>query len=403
VRNLRPLLGRVALASFLLASPIASTGDCDTAPAAAADAPGLQEKVARYREGLAAYTKAHDAYEKLAAAYWQGISEKRRARRGKMASHAAIGLDDYVLEQPPVYAGPPQPVNPEAQPAQAEGEAKAETKGIPVVADFLRHAKAEFGFAPQRPARERDYKRAYAKAAIAAGLSKEACVKVYAFEAGGEGTYDVQAGLESDDPDARAITTALGYNQLLATNSVELLGEGGDTFVATLSKAAEGAKPARRAQLQKKIAALKKMIAFARSVPDQWEEHAKLARTPQGLGVQALSLDVDVGPLLQAQKLMTSVAFARSRGHAAPLTGAELEMMNLTGDGNGLDMVLMPADLRGKVPTANFFLRGGYKRNDVASLNNTVAKLFAATNAQMDAEADLNGAKELAAAFAAVK
>ena len=290
-----------------------------------------------------------------------------------------------------------------AAPRGGQGEAQGEAKGIPVVADFLRHAKAEFGFTPQRPARERDYKRAYAKAAIAAGLGKAACVKVYAFEAGGEGTYDVQAGLESDDPDARAISTALGYNQLVSTNSVELLAEAGDAFVAALSKAAEGAKPRRHAQLQGKITALKKMIAFARSVPDQWEEHAKLARTPQGLGVHALNLDVDIGPLLQAQKLLTSAAFARSRGHAAPLTGAELEMMNLTGDGNGLDMVLMPDALRDKVPTSNFFQRGGYERNDVASLNNTVAKLFAATNAQMAAEAELEGAKELAAAFDAVK
>jgi hypothetical protein len=40
----------------------------------------------------------------------------------------------------------------------------------------------------------------------------------------------------------------------------------------------------------------------------------------------------------------------------APLTAAEHEMMNLTGDGNGIDMVLMAAAMREKVPTSNFFL-----------------------------------------------
>ncbi len=353
--------------------------------------PSLDERIALYRKKLATYTEAREAYEKLAVPYWKAISEKRSVRLMKLMSNQGTSLEDYVLEQPPVYAGPPAPQNPEAQHGTAAG--------IPIVADFLRHAKTEFGFTPQRPATERDFKRAYAKAALAAGLTKEACVGIYAFEAGGEGKYDVQAGLETDEPDARATTTALGYNQLLSTNSVELLAEAGDAFISVLSKIAEGSSPKRRAQLQRKITALRAMMASARSVPDQWNEHSRLARTPKGLGVHALNLDVDIGPLLQAQKLLTSALFARSRGYKAPLTAAELEMMNLTGDGNGLDMVLMANTLRDKVPTSNFFQRGGYERNEVASLNNTVAKLFAATTAQIDAEAELQGAKELAAAF----
>ena len=46
-------------------------------------------------------------------------------------------------------------------------------------------------------------------------------------------------------------------------------------------------------------------------------------------------LDVDVGPMLQTHKLLTSVHFARIKGHTRPLSAAELEMMNLTGDGTG--------------------------------------------------------------------
>jgi hypothetical protein len=102
---------------------------------------------------------------------------------------------------------------------------------------------------------------------------------------------------------------------------------------------------------------------------------------------------------LQVRKLLTSVEFAKAHGYTRPLSAAELEMMNLTGDGNGFDMVLMPSDMRTKVPTSNFFQRGGYERNPVASVNDTVAKLFAATNAKMDSESELGGAKNLAALF----
>ena len=81
-----------------------------------------------------------------------------------------------------------------------------------------------FGFKPQAPQSEVAFKQAYAKVASAAGLTKEAAVKIYGFESGGDGKYDVQAGLEYETPGAHAISTALGYNQLLSTNSVESTG-----------------------------------------------------------------------------------------------------------------------------------------------------------------------------------
>jgi hypothetical protein len=74
-------------------------------------------------------------------------------------------------------------------------------------------------------------------------------------------------------------------------------------------------------------------------------------------------------------------------------------MMNLTGDGTGLDMVTMPQAMREQVPTSNFFQRSGYERNPVAIRNNIVAKLLAVTDRQMDNNSNEPGAKELAAAF----
>jgi hypothetical protein len=103
--------------------------------------------------------------------------------------------------------------------------------------------------------------------------------------------------------------------------------------------------------------------------------------------------------MLQTHKLLTSVFFARAKGYNRPLTAAELEMMNLTGDGTGLDMVTMPQAMREQVPTSNFFQRGGYERNPVAIRHNTVAKLLAVTDERMDFNSAKPGAKELAAAF----
>jgi hypothetical protein len=235
--------------------------------------------------------------------------------------------------------------------------------------------------------------------AAAAGLTREQAVRIYGFESGGNGKYDVQAGLERQTPGAHAISTALGYNQLLATNTVELMAEKGEQFLRTLQGRAAQSSGEAKAALERKIAVLRAMVVFSRSVPDDWSRHDRLASTPKGLGLHAMNLDLDVGPLLQAQKLRDSVVFARAKGYGAALSAAELEMMNLTGDGNGIDMVLLPMPWRDRVPTANFFQPGGYARNPVAIRNNVVAKLIAATAARMDEEAKLQGAKDMAELF----
>ena len=109
------------------------------------------------------------------------------------------------------------------------------------------------------------------------GLTREQAVRVYSFETGGNGNYDMQSGYRG--PGTRPISTAIGYNQLLTTNSVELMAEQGDTILKALSeKAATLSGPARKT-LDDKIAVVKRMVAFARSVPDTWSDHEKLADT----------------------------------------------------------------------------------------------------------------------------
>ncbi|MDE5455732.1 hypothetical protein GWE18_23410 [Bradyrhizobium sp. CSA112] len=386
--------GFVALALFAGAPAMAI--DAGTIPPSTADAlaqAASPQAIAEYRRKLKEYQEARAAFDEEAGAYWAAISEKRKGRNAKRRERQPITLADYVLTQPPVYTGPKRPVSPEPE------EEKPPRKPLPVVADFLKAAADHFQFVPQRPSSEVEFKRAYARYAQAAGLTREQAIRVYSFETGGNGNYDMQSGLSASRPGSRAISTAIGYNQLLTTNSVELLAEQGHEFIKELTARAATLSGAPRRAMDHKLAVLKKMVAFTRTVPDTWSEHEKLANTPQGWAVHAMVLDIDVGPMLQTHKLLTSVHFARAKGYNRPLTAAELEMMNLTGDGTGLDMVTMPQAMREQVPTSNFFQRGGYERNPVAIRHNTVAKLLAVTDERMDFNSSKPGAKELAAAF----
>ncbi|KJC47844.1 hypothetical protein [Bradyrhizobium sp. LTSP857] len=402
-----PIRNALTLVPFVLVllAPVARGGDADALPPAVSNANaqllsqffaqggGASPAVLEYRRKLQEYQEIRGAFDADAGAYWSQISEKRRGRNAKRRSGQQITLDDYVLEQAPLYNGPKRPVNPEPE----ETPERPARKPLPVVADLLRAAQDLYQFTPQRPATEVEFKRVYARYALASGLTREQAVRVYSFETGGTGNYDVQAGIEHGGK--RAISTAMGYNQLLTTNSVELLAEQGQEFIRALSeKVAQTSGPARKS-LEYKLSVLKRMVAHAKSVPDTWSEHEKIGDTAQGWAMHAMVLDIDVGPMLQTHKLLTSVLFARAKGYVRPLSAAELEMMNLTGDGTGLDMVTMPQAMREQVPTSNFFQRGGYERNPVAIRHNTVAKLLAITDARMDSNSNNGGARELAAAF----
>jgi hypothetical protein len=379
---------------FYLMLPLAAALLMAAAPARAQGTPPSSTNAAEYQARLADYRQARRAYDEQATTYWDAVVEKRRARNAKRRINEQVSLTDYVLTQPPLYSGPPRPVDPAAPP----GPPPEEKPPIPVIADFLKAAVGQYGFVPERPQSETEFKRTYAKAALAAGLTRDQIVGVYVFETGGNGTYDMQAGVTPTRP--RAISPAVGYNQLLSTNSVSLLAEHGSRFLASLRQKAKPLTGEAKLAMERKIEALKRMIAFSRSVPNNWNDHDRLAKTtPGGLGIHAAILDRDIGPLLQVQKLLNSVRFARSKHYNAPLSAAELELMNLTGDGNGIDMVTMPQALRARVPTANFFQQSGYERNPVARRTGVVAALIADIEGKMTRGAQSPGARELAAAF----
>jgi hypothetical protein len=367
-------------AAFLLTNASACAVDTDAAPS-------------DYQVKLAEYEKIHGTYAQQAEAYWDAVADKRRLRNAKRRDHRPIALTDYVLSQPPVYAGPPAPIDPNAPPPTP-----SEKPVVPVVADFLNNAAEQWGFVPDQPASEADFMRAYARAAAGAGLTRAQVVGVYAFETGGNGAYDTQAGVTPTRP--QAISPALGYNQLLSTNTLSLLAEHGSRIIAALRAKARALTGEARRAMERKSKALARMVAFARSIPHRWSDYDRVAKhTPQGLGIHAVLLDVDIGPLLQVQKLANSLRFARAKGYAEKLSAAELELMNLTGDGNGIDMVMMPESLREQVPTANFFQPNGYARNPVARRARVVAGLIAEIQDHINRAEQAQGARELAAAF----
>ena len=135
--------GFVALA-LLVGAPPAVAIDAGTRSTVDAMAQAASpQAIAEYRRKLKEYQEARAAFEEEAGAYWTSISEKRKGRNAKRRDRQTIALDDYVLTQPPVYAGPKRPVNPEPE----EEKPPRERKPIPVVADLLKAAAEQFQFA----------------------------------------------------------------------------------------------------------------------------------------------------------------------------------------------------------------------------------------------------------------
>ena len=155
------------------------------------------QAIAEYRRKLKEYQEARAAFEEEAGAYWASISEKRRGRNAKRRDRQTITLDDYVLTQPPLYTGPKRPVDPAPEPKRSRRASASRFRSSPIC---CKAAAEHFQFTPQRPATEVEFKRAYARYALASGLTREQAVRVYSFETGGTGNYDMQSGMSASRP-----------------------------------------------------------------------------------------------------------------------------------------------------------------------------------------------------------
>lgn len=348
---------------------------------------------ARERRVFLEWHAAQKKHEAARDAYWKKVQSTRTQRRKKIRAGRSVSSKDYIMSFPPEYSGPKLP----SRIARIWGELKppVERKPVPSVEDVLESAKTVYGFVPERIP-EKEFKRRYALEALAHGLSKEQVVRVYALETGGRGTHDMQAGVNPVTGRGTPISTALGYAQLLHANSVNELVKHGTTFIARLEKTAEtpGIDAARAAALQKKARILRRMLASARKVPNDWYAHMRFAATRNGLGIHALNLDGDIGPMLQVIKLkgVREVAERAGRENLAP---AELELMNLAGPSTGLEMM---TPIGRSAPTPNFFSRLGYERNPVVH-KRTAAELLEKLDSIMDVHVKKPGSIEFAAAF----
>jgi hypothetical protein len=340
-----------------------------------------------------AYRKARDGFEKQLKFYWNRVEAKRDARKAKRLLGQAYEAEDYIAVQPPKYAGPELP--PEIAKIVTEVKPPVPEQPLATVADFLAHAKELYGFVPTTTT-EQEFKRRYAQEALTLGLTKDQVVRIYALETGGQGTYDMQSGYNPITKQGRAISSALGYAQLLHANSTSELVKHGERFARRLLSmaSAPGTPPEHAEALKAKAAVLRRMQKAARSIPNEWSHHVKFAGTPAGLGIHALNLDADVGPWLQVLKLRGLKYDAANAGRAT-LAGAEIELMNLAGPRTGLEMMMPVAQ---NMPTSNFFSEGGYYRNTIVR-EKTAAELLRALNDRMEANIKKPGAVEFAQIF----
>jgi hypothetical protein len=376
------------------AKPAAAAKPAPDDGAASKVPPALAQRLTpAQQEAYLAYREARGAFDRQVLAYWRKVDAKRDARKARRLLGQAFTSEDYVTTFPPKYQGPE--LAPEVSRIVTEVKPLPPEQPLPNVADFLEHARKQFGFVPKR-ATEREYKTSYALEALKVGLTKDQVVRVYALETGGLGTYDMQSGINPVTRQGKPISSALGYAQLLHANTTGELVKHGEAFARRLTAMADASgTPAPRAtELKVKAAIVRKMLRAARSVPNVWSAHQRFAMTPNGLGIHALNLDADLGPWIQVLKLKSLKDSAAIAG-LPQLSGAEIELMNLAGPGTGLEMM---TPVGRQMPTPNFFSEGGYARNPVVR-DRTAAELLATLEQRMEVHLKKPGSIEFAQIF----
>ncbi len=381
-------------AVMLAVAVMADGGPARAASAEAQFASGLGSSERRVFEN---YIAARRFYNLTLDEFWAEVEEKRAARRKKRAADQPLTARDYAPGFPPEYSGPKLPAElakrwAKFQEAQAEKQPPPEPR--PGVEDFLAHAREQFGFVPDRIP-EREFKRRYAREALRVGLTKAQVVRVYALETSGLGTADMVAGIHPITKKGTPISTAIGYAQLLSANSTSELVKHGPNFIARLKTMAAGARTsADQKRYERKAQILSRMLAVAKSVPNEWSRHVALGKTAKGYGIHAINMDGDIGPWLQVLKLEGLKVLAEKKGRPR-LSGAEIELMNLAGPATGLEM-MTPAGRAASTP--NFFERAAYGRNTIVR-GKTAGELLKALDERMNTNEKNEGAVTFSQVF----
>lgn len=331
-------------------------------------------------------------------AYWAKVEKKRRQRRAKRRQRQAFTNSDYVTDWPPTYRGPKiakslikrwRTFRDADKPVRTR-----KRKQLPGLDVYRASARRHFKFAPERIP-EAEFKRRYAREALSLGLTKDQVIRIYALETGGRGTADMQAGISPVTGKGRPISSALGYAQLLAANSVNVLSKHGPGFVKRLARMVQQESNSRhRRQLQLKLDVLRGMVRAAKSVPYKWSRHIAFAKTSRGRALHVMNMDGLIGPWMQVAKLADLKRMAARKGRKQ-LSGAEIELMNLAGPATGLEMMRKTGINK---PTTNFFSRRAYYRNTVVR-NKDSRGLLEALERRMQGGIKNKGAQEFIAMF----
>ena len=394
-------LGRMNRGKFKLPAALlfaAAVALCAAPVAAQTKARAFSETLTRSeRSAFEAWYLARISHDAALDGYWRKVRQKWSARRKKKRAKQALTDRDYVAKFPPKYNGPSlaKALFKRWRAFRDKDRPPAKKRDpLPGVADYLASAKRHYNFVPERVP-EREYKRRYALEALSHGLSPMQVVKVFALETGGNGTADMQAGIHPISKRGRPISSALGYAQLLAANSINVMAKHGPKFVARLQGKIRRERVAvRRQQLQAKLNSVQAMLRTAKSIPFQWSRQRALARTSRGRGLHPLNIDGDVGPWMQVIKLADIKRLAERKG-LGNLAPAELELMNLAGPGTGLEMMRKVG--RDK-PTPNFFSRRAYYRNSIVR-GRTSEGLIVALDKRMEVNLKKDGSQEFLMVF----
>jgi hypothetical protein len=377
---------RIALVVFMLA---AATG---AALAEKLDVQFAATLADGERKAFQTYIAARSFHDLKVDEYWAEIDEKKAQRKRKKGAGEPITPKDYVTGFPPDYSGPQLSADLAKrwgafQEAEASRGALPPPRDRPGLQDFLRHAREQFGFVPDR-IEEREFKSRYAREALKLGLTKDQVVRVYALETSGLGAADMVAGIHPITKKGKPISTAIGYAQLLSANSTSELVKHGPKFIERLRRmAGQATDPARADSLNRKAGALGQMLTVAKTVPDTWSRHVAFGNSPKGLGIHAINVDGDIGPWLQVVKLSNLKRIASTRGYPQ-LNGAQIEIMNLAGPLTGLEMMTPAAK---DAATTNFFARPAYWRNTIVR-GKSASQLLAALDERMDQNMKNSGA-----------
>ena len=353
-------------------------------------------------EAFQTWKTARQSFEEQLDAYWDVVERKRDVRRKKRAKDIPFAASDYVMSFPPKYKGPSlsgELARKYERFLEAQRQSNpSQPKELATIPDYLDAAKRVYNFVPERVS-EKEFKLRYAAEADALGLSKEQVVRIYALETGGNGTYDTQAGIHPIKKTGRAISSAIGYGQLLDANSINELARSGTVFIRRLEEKYRdpGNTTARKVQLKHKLIVLRRMYANVKRQPFEWDVQQTYAKTPAGMGVHTLNIDGDIGPMLQAMKLRTLQDLATKSGRKT-LSGSEMELMNLAGPMTGLEMMQPPGS---DAPTPNFFARRAYYVNRMVT-GLTGAQLQAELDRRMTYAISTPGSREFVNAFDAV-